>query len=102
MRKHLLPNSLGPIIVLSAFAIPGFIITEAVLGYLGVGMRPSTNPQDVFITSWGAMLLDGQTAINAQPWLLLAPAISVALIVLSFNFLGDGLRDALDPRLRDR
>ncbi len=48
------------------------------------------------------MLLDGQTAINAQPWLLLAPAICVALIVLSFNFLGDGLRDALDPRLRDR
>ena len=102
MRKHLLPNTLGPIIVVSAFLIPGFIITEAVLGYLGVGLRPSTNPDDIFITSWGAMLLDGQTAINAQPWLLLAPAICVALIVLSFNFLGDGLRDALDPRLRDR
>ena len=102
MRKHLLPNTMGPLIVVSAFIIPGCIITEAVLGYLGVGLRPSTNPQDIFITSWGAMLLDGQTAINAQPWLLLAPAICVALIVLSFNFLGDGLRDALDPRLRDR
>ena len=102
MRKHLLPNTLGPIIVVSAFLVPSFIITEAVLGYLGLGLRPSTNPQDIFITSWGAMLLDGQTAINAQPWLLLAPALCVALIVLSFNFLGDGLRDALDPRLRDR
>ena len=102
MRKHLFPNTLGPIIVASAFIIPGAIITEAVLGYLGVGLRPSTDPKDIFITSWGAMLLDGQTAINAQPWLLLAPAIAVALIVLSFNFLGDGLRDALDPRLRDR
>ena len=47
------------------------------------------------------MLLEGQTAINNQPWILLAPAIAVALVVLSFNFLGDGLRDALDPRLRD-
>ena len=102
MRKHLFPNTLGPIIVASAFIIPGAIITEAVLGYLGLGLRPSTDPTDVFITSWGAMLLDGQTAINAQPWLLLAPAICVALIVMSFNFLGDGLRDALDPRLRDR
>jgi oligopeptide transport system permease protein len=102
MQRHILPNSLGPIIVAAAFLIPGAIITEAVLGYLGLGLRPSTDPNDIFITSWGAMLLDGQTAINAQPWLLLAPAICVALVVLSFNFLGDGLRDALDPRLRDR
>lgn len=99
MLKHLLPNSLGPIIVSVAFRIPGLIITEAILGYLGLGLRPSTNVKDVFITSWGALLLDGQSAINAQPWLLLAPAICVALVVLAFNYLGDGLRDALDPRL---
>jgi oligopeptide transport system permease protein len=99
MLKHLLPNSLGPIIVFVAFRIPGLIITEAILGYLGLGLRPSTNAKDVFITSWGALLLDGQTAINAQPWLLLAPAICVALVVLAFNYLGDGLRDALDPRM---
>ncbi len=99
MSKHLLPNSLGPIIVFTAFRIPALIITEAVLGYLGLGLRPSTDPRAPFITSWGAMLLDGQSAINAQPWLLLAPAICVALVVLAFNYLGDGLRDALDPRL---
>ncbi len=99
MFKHLLPNSLGPIIVSTAFRIPGLIITEAILGYLGLGLRPSTDPRATFITSWGSLLLDGQSAINAQPWLLLAPAICVALVVLAFNYLGDGLRDALDPRL---
>ncbi|MSP12578.1 MAG: ABC transporter permease [Chloroflexi bacterium] len=98
MFRHLLPNSLGPIIVFTAFRIPNLIISEAILGYLGLGLRPSINAHDIFITSWGALLLEGQTAINAQPWILLAPAICVSLIVLAFNFLGDGLRDALDPR----
>jgi oligopeptide transport system permease protein len=100
MFRHILPNSLGPLIVSAAFSIPGLIITEAILGYLGVGLRPSTDSTDFFITSWGALMLDGQTAINSQPFLLLAPAICVALIVLAFTFLGDGLRDALDPRMR--
>lgn len=102
MFKHILPNCLGPIIVFTALRIPGFIIAEAVLGYLGLGLRPSTDSTDFFITSWGAMMLDGQSAINAQPWLLMSPAIAVAIVVLAFNFVGDGLRDALDPRLRDR
>jgi oligopeptide transport system permease protein len=101
MFRHILPNSLGVIIVSMAFLIPSAIITEAILGYLGLGLRPSTDPSDIFITSWGAMLLEGQSAINNQPWILLAPAICVALVVLSFNFLGDGLRDALDPRIRE-
>ena len=100
MFKHIFPNSLSPLIVSIAFAIPGAIITEAILGYLGLGLRPSSNPHDVFITSWGSLLLDGQGAINAQPYLLLVPAICVALVVLAFTFLGDGLRDALDPRMR--
>lgn len=100
MTRHILPNSLGPLIVSAAFSVPGLIITEAILGYLGVGLRPSTDSTDFFITSWGALMLDGQTAINSQPYLLLAPAICVALVVLSFTFLGDGLRDALDPRMR--
>ena len=100
MFRHILPNSLGPLIVSAAFTIPGLIITEAILGYLGVGLRPSTDPTDVFITSWGTLMLDGQSSINAQPFLLLAPAACVALIVLAFTFLGDGLRDALDPRMR--
>ena len=100
MFRHILPNCLSPLIVSAAFMIPGLIITEAILGYLGVGLRPSTDSTDFFITSWGSLMLDGQTAINSQPYLLLAPAICVALVVLAFTFLGDGLRDALDPRMR--
>jgi oligopeptide transport system permease protein len=100
MARHLLPNVMGPIIVLTAFLIPQLIITEAILGYLGLGLKPTTNSEAFFITSWGSLLLEGQTAINAQPFLLLAPAICVALVVLAFTFIGDGLRDALDPRMR--
>ncbi len=100
MFRHILPNSLSPLIVSIAFSIPGAIITEAILGYLGLGLRPSSDPKDIFITSWGSLLLDGQSAINAQPYLLLVPAVCVALVVLAFTFLGDGLRDALDPRMR--
>jgi len=100
MLKHLLPNTIGVLVVSAAFQIPGLIITEAVLGYLGLGLRPATNPESFFITSWGALLLEGQTAINTQPWMLLAPSICIALVVLAFTFLGDGLRDALDPRMR--
>ena len=100
MTRHILPNSLGPLIVSAAFQIPGLIITEAILGYLGIGLRPATDSHSFFVTSWGSLMLEGQTAINAQPFILLAPAICVALVVLAFTFLGDGLRDALDPRMR--
>lgn len=100
MFRHIMPNSLGPIIIWAAFTVPGMIITEATLGYLGLGLRPTTDPKSFFITSWGSLMLDGQTAINSQPWILLSAAICVSLVVLAFTFLGDGLRDALDPRLQ--
>lgn len=100
MFRHLLPNTVSVLVVAAAFQIPAMIITEAILGYLGLGLRPATDSSQFFITSWGALLLEGQTAINAQPWMLLSPAICIALVVLSFTFLGDGLRDALDPRMR--
>lgn len=100
MLKHLLPNALSPVIILTAFLIPAMIITEATLGFLGVGIIPSSNPSDFFLTSWGTLLLEGNTAINAQPWMMLSPAICVALVVLAFTFVGDGLRDAFDPRMR--
>ncbi len=100
MFRHLLPNTVGVLVVAAAFRVPGLIITEAILGYLGLGLRPASDPKSFFITSWGALLLEGQTAINAQPWMLLTPAICIALVVLAFTFLGDGLRDALDPRMR--
>ena len=100
MFRHILPNAIGPIVVWTAFRIPQLIITEAILGYLGLGLRPTTDPRSFFISSWGSLMLDGQVSRTSQPWLLLAPAICVALIVMAFNFVGDGLRDALDPRLK--
>jgi oligopeptide transport system permease protein len=101
MFRHILPNCLGPLTVSAAFTVPGLIISEAILGYLGLGLRPANSLEgNYFITSWGSLLLDGQGSINSQPFILLAPAICIAIIVLSFTFLGDGLRDALDPRMR--
>ena len=100
MLKHIFPNALSPIVVWLAFAIPRLIIVEAILGYLGLGLRPATDSSAFFITSWGMLMLEGQTAINIQPYILLIPSICVGLIVMAFTFLGDGLRDALDPRMR--
>ncbi len=98
ISRHILPNALGPIIVAGAFIVPGAIIAEAVLTYLGIGLRPDVNLDAPFPTSWGQMIQAGQSAYRVQPWLLVAPSLAVALITLSFTFIGDGLRDALDPR----
>lgn len=91
--RHLLPNSLGPVIVTVTFNIPRAIFTEAALAYIGIGVQPPT-------PSWGAMIRDGNNVIFAAPHLVLFPAIAIGILMLSFTFLGDGLRDALDPRLR--
>ncbi|HEU5432279.1 MAG TPA: ABC transporter permease [Thermomicrobiales bacterium] len=96
--RHILPNALGPIIVAAAFIVPGAIIAEAVLSYLGIGLRPDVDLNAPFPTSWGQMIQLGQTMYRIQPWLLIAPSVAVALITLAFTFVGDGLRDALDPR----
>jgi len=96
--RHIFPNTLGPIIVAGAFLVPGAIITEAILSYLGIGVRPSVDPTNPFPASWGNMILDGSKAWQSQSWMLIAPCIAVALITMAFTFLGDGLRDALDPR----
>jgi oligopeptide transport system permease protein len=98
LLRHILPNTLAPIIVTIAFAIPGYAVAEAGLTFLGVGMRPSLDPNNPFPTSWGLMLQDGFSNINSNPWMLLFPATGVALLTVAFTFLGDGLRDALDPR----
>jgi oligopeptide transport system permease protein len=100
MFKHLLPNTLAPIVVLAAFLIPGAILTEATLGFLGLGLRPASDAGAFFQTSWGMLLLWGRDAMRSQPWLLIAPAVCIAVIMLSFTFLGDGLRDALDPSMK--
>jgi ABC-type dipeptide/oligopeptide/nickel transport system permease subunit len=101
MFRHLLPNAMSPIIVSAAFLVPQAILTEAILGFIGVGVRPATDPASVFPTSWGNMLLEGRNEFLSQPYLLVAPAICIALVLLSFTFIGDGLRDALDPRQKN-
>ncbi len=97
---HLTPNVISPIIIAAAFAVPGYIITEAILGYLGLGVRPAVNLDAPFPTSWGSMINEGNSAISNQPAMLAAPALAVALVFMAFTFLGDGLRDALDPRMK--
>ena len=91
--KHLVPNSLGPVIVTLTFGIPAAIFTEAALSFLGIGIRP---PEP----SWGVMIEDGYAGIFADPRQVIFPGIAVALTMLSFTFIGDGLRDALDPRMK--
>jgi oligopeptide transport system permease protein len=91
LLNHLLPNAAGPVIVRLTYGIPQAIFTEAVLSFIGLGVRP---PQ----ASWGTMVEQGNQAIFSAPHLVLFPAIAIALTMLAFNFLGDGLRDALDPQ----
>lgn len=98
--RHILPNSLGPIIVLGAFLVPRAIIAEASLGFLGLGIRPASDPLAMFHTSWGMLILWGRSTIRSQQWLLIAPAICIAVVMLAFTFVGDGLGDALDPKRR--
>ena len=100
MLRHILPNCLSPLVVWAAFAIPRMIIVEAVLGYIGIGLRLETNDKAFFIASWCSLMSSGQTSLSSQPWMLLSPSICVAIVVLSFTFIGDGLRDALDPRMK--
>jgi len=92
--RHLLPNALAPVIVAATFGIANAILLEAGLSFLGLGVQPPT-------ASWGNMLTDAQslTVLESMPWLWIPPGIMIALAVLSINFIGDGLRDALDPYL---
>lgn len=99
MSRHLFPNVLAPVIVSITFGIPGAIIGEAALGFLGIGLRPPTpGTPSAFPTSWGVLIQEGYIGINSNPWILIFGAIVIGLTTMSFTFLGDGLRDALDPR----
>ncbi len=93
MLRHLLPNALAPIIVATTLAVGGFILAESGLSYLGLGIQPPT-------PSWGNMLQRAQEYVWNAAWLAVFPGVLIFVTVLSFNFLGDGLRDALDPRLK--
>ncbi|MDQ3655005.1 MAG: ABC transporter permease [Chloroflexota bacterium] len=89
--RHLIPNALGPVIILASLAVGGIIILESALSFLGLGVQRPT-------ASWGTMLSDGRDYLRNYPHIAIAPGIAIALTVLAFNLVGDGLRDALDPR----
>ena len=91
--RHLLPNILGPLVITVTLAIPRYISFEAFLSFIGLGVNAPT-------PSWGSMLSDGSLAVRTYPHQAILPALALSLTMFAFNFLGDGLRDALDPRLR--
>ncbi|MBV9280692.1 MAG: ABC transporter permease [Chloroflexi bacterium] len=92
LRSHVLPNSMAPLLVQTSVALASVVLAEAALSFLGLGVQPPT-------ASWGQMLSVAQGYINTAPWLAYWPGIAIFLAVLGFNLLGDGVRDALDPRL---
>jgi ABC-type dipeptide/oligopeptide/nickel transport system permease subunit len=91
MVKHVLPNVAGPLVVSATVLVAQMIVADSVLSYLGVGISPPT-------PTWGRMLSEGQDYLVTSPWLVLAPGLAILLAVWGFNMLGEGLRDALDPR----
>jgi oligopeptide transport system permease protein len=93
--RHILPNIIGPLIIAETLAIPGYIAYEAFLSFIGLGVNPPT-------PSWGGMIADGAIRIQSYPNHALFPALALFVLMFSFNFLGDGLRDAFDPTMRGR
>lgn len=93
LLKHITPNSLAPFTVQATLALSGAILTEATMSFLGLGIQPP-NP------SWGSMLSEARTYMEDAPWMVIFPALFIILTILSFNLLGDALRDVLDPRLK--
>jgi peptide/nickel transport system permease protein len=93
--RHIVPNALAPVIVYCSLAIGGTIVLEATLSFLGLGVPPPTS-------TWGTLVDDGREPLRAAPWIATFPGLAIVAAVMSFNLLGDGLRDALDPKLRGR
>lgn len=91
LRKHLIPNAIGPIIVYTTLTVPNVMLLEAFLSFLGLGVQPP-------MSSWGILIKEGAENMEQYPWLLIFPSLTFALTLFCLNFLGDGLRDALDPR----
>ncbi|TMQ51362.1 MAG: ABC transporter permease [Candidatus Eisenbacteria bacterium] len=91
--RHIVPNTLGPVIVYTTLTVPAVILQEAFLSFLGLGVQPPA-------ASWGTLVSDGARLLALFPWLVIFPGIALSMTLLCFNFLGDGLRDALDPQDR--
>lgn len=92
MAQHILPNCIAPLSVETSLSVAAAIITESALSFLGLGVRPPT-------PSWGQMIADGRSEVFNAPWIVIFPGLAIMITVLGYNLLGDGLRDALDPRL---
>lgn len=93
ITRHIIPNVLGPVIVYMTLTIPQVILTESFLSFLGLGVQEP-------LTSWGVLISEGAKQMESAPWMLIFPAVFLALTLFCFNFIGDGLRDALDPKDR--
>jgi oligopeptide transport system permease protein len=94
IRRHLIPNAIGPVIVYTTLTIPGVILLESFLSFLGLGVQPPES-------SWGSLISSGVETMEEYPWLLAFPGLTLSVTLFALNFLGDGLRDAFDPRARD-
>jgi len=93
ITRHVIPNVVGPVMVYVTLTVPGVILTESFLSFLGLGIQEP-------LTSWGVLISDGADQMESAPWMLLFPALFMAVTLFCFNFIGDGLRDALDPKDR--
>ena len=93
IRRHVIPNVFGPVVVYVTLTVPSAILAESFLSFLGLGIQEP-------LTSWGVLISDGKDQMATAPWLLLFPALFMSITLLCFNFIGDGLRDALDPQDR--
>ena len=93
--RHIVPNTLGPVIVYATLTVPAVVLQEAFLSFLGLGIQPPD-------ASWGTLIADGARVMALFPWLVVFPGLALSLTLLAFNFLGDGLRDALDPQDRQQ
>jgi len=100
VSRHILPNAIAPIIVYATMSVGGAILTEAALSFLGLGVLydPVANP---FAVSWGRMIADGQGYLQSNPWIVIWPGLAIVTTVLAFTLLGDGVRDALDVKMKD-
>jgi oligopeptide transport system permease protein len=93
--RHLVPNTLGVIIVFATLQVPSFILLESFLSFLGLGVQAP-------MSSWGSLVRDGVDGMDNYPWMLFFPALTMTIFLFSMNFLGDGLRDALDPQSKNK
>ncbi|SDU25522.1 oligopeptide transport system permease protein [Verrucomicrobium sp. GAS474] len=93
--RHLIPNAIGPVIVYATLTVPAVMLTEAFLSFLGLGVQPP-------MSSWGSLIDDGAKVMEEFPWLIVFPSVALGATILSLNFVGDGLRDAFDPKKTGR